>query len=340
MRSNQILEDEKLIQKGQQDVNEPVIPDDFFCPLSGQLFLDPVKLPLEPTKQQDGTIVDKSITVERAVVEKWIKDKGKNPFTRKPLKVSDLTPDHEMKNNITAFLDNHKSSPFYENLKEKQYQLQNKQPKNTQAPYVARPTNHRQNQPSSNIHSDYYQAISQRILGLIFDYASAEQEIRFRTRVNRLIRETVSALQSYGLTAELIRRNWQPREATTDWSEIDKDALIYFVTGRPPQSLFVRNTIDALPIEFRLTPLAALREITNLCSDGIRCLMKLYPQGLRGDHLRTWQGSFMLEHDNAIFTLVRTEGINPQEALERIRGLSSDECWDIYRQGHRSSFRV
>ena len=55
---------------------------DLICPLSQQIFLDPVKVPLGPLKKSDGTFEEKYVTVERQVIEKWITENGKNPFTQ------------------------------------------------------------------------------------------------------------------------------------------------------------------------------------------------------------------------------------------------------------------
>ena len=96
------------------DLNEA----DLICPLSQQIFLDPVKIPVEPLKQPDGTIIEKYITVERQMIEKWINENGKNPFTRKPLKLSELKPDDEMKNNVNEFLEKNPGK------KDVQYSLQ------------------------------------------------------------------------------------------------------------------------------------------------------------------------------------------------------------------------
>ena len=73
--------------KGRRDFNEA----DFICPLSEKIFLDPVKLP-------------SGETVEREVIEKWVKQKNENPFTHEPLKVEQLVPDEEMKKKVNEFL--------------------------------------------------------------------------------------------------------------------------------------------------------------------------------------------------------------------------------------------
>lgn len=92
---------------------EPAIPDNLICPLSGQMFFNPVKLPT-------GTVV------ERDCIEKWIQTKGECPFTRKPLVKSQLIVDDKKKNEAAKFLDKYKSSKFYDSLKEKQYKSEKK----------------------------------------------------------------------------------------------------------------------------------------------------------------------------------------------------------------------
>ena len=61
------------------------VPDDFYCPITGDLMKDPVSEP-------DGH------TYERNAIEKWIMDKGTSPMTRKNIKVSDLKPNLTLKN--------------------------------------------------------------------------------------------------------------------------------------------------------------------------------------------------------------------------------------------------
>jgi hypothetical protein len=95
------------------------IPDELCCPLSMQIFLNPVSLPC-------GTIV------EREVIEKWITEHGNCPFTRQPLNLKDLNSEKNLKSNeamqkkVSDFFTQHKNHPFIDEIKEKkQYQLQN-----------------------------------------------------------------------------------------------------------------------------------------------------------------------------------------------------------------------
>lgn len=88
------------------------IPDELCCPLSMQIFLDPVVMPC-------GT------TVERQFIEKWISEKGKSPFNRTPLTEKDLKIDEMMQKKVNAFFEKHQDNPFINAIKEiKQYQFQ------------------------------------------------------------------------------------------------------------------------------------------------------------------------------------------------------------------------
>jgi hypothetical protein len=98
---------------GRDNINE----DDITCSLTGQIFLDPVKVPIESEKK-DKTTALAFATVERQYIEKWIADHGTNPFNRKPLEIKDLISDDEMETNVAAFLEK------FPEKKSSQYTLQ------------------------------------------------------------------------------------------------------------------------------------------------------------------------------------------------------------------------
>ena len=60
------------------------IPDEFYCPITGNLMEDPV-------------IVPGGHSYERASILKWLQVKEICPLTRKPLSVDDLTPNRALK---------------------------------------------------------------------------------------------------------------------------------------------------------------------------------------------------------------------------------------------------
>ena len=67
------------------------VPEDFYCPITGELMKDPVSEP-------DGH------TYERNAIEKWIMDKGTSPMTRKYIGTDDLKPNLTLKKSICLFL--------------------------------------------------------------------------------------------------------------------------------------------------------------------------------------------------------------------------------------------
>jgi hypothetical protein len=66
------------------------IPPPFQCPLSGDWILDPV-------------ITPSGITVERALIERWILACGACPFTREPLALTQLVPNRALKDAIVLY---------------------------------------------------------------------------------------------------------------------------------------------------------------------------------------------------------------------------------------------
>lgn len=79
--------------------------EDITCPLSQQIFLNPVKIPVESFKEPDKTVIKYYVTVEKEIIEEWINQNGNNPFTRAPLTVDELIPDDEMTRNVISFLE-------------------------------------------------------------------------------------------------------------------------------------------------------------------------------------------------------------------------------------------
>jgi hypothetical protein len=65
-------------------MNEDPELDELTCPITYQLFRDPVKAP-------DGHVY------ERQAISTWILLHGTSPFTRQPLQINDLIPDDRLK---------------------------------------------------------------------------------------------------------------------------------------------------------------------------------------------------------------------------------------------------
>ena len=75
-------------------MNEEI--DELTCPITFQLFRDPVKAP-------DGHVY------EREAITTWILLHGTSPFTRQPLEINDLVSDH----NLKALADKRRRSVSY-----------------------------------------------------------------------------------------------------------------------------------------------------------------------------------------------------------------------------------
>ncbi len=67
-------------------------PQDFYCPITGDLLVDPVVDP-------------EGHSYERESIIKWLKTKNVSPMTRNPLVISDLKPNLNLKNGIEAIRD-------------------------------------------------------------------------------------------------------------------------------------------------------------------------------------------------------------------------------------------
>ena len=114
------------------------IPIELFCPLSMQIFLDPVELPC-------GT------TVERQVIEKWLLEKGSSPFNRELLNQKDLKTNEVMKKKVDDFFEQYKNNPFIGAIRKKQqYQF----PKKT--PQLTAPVRRETSEPDTD---DFFSAI-------------------------------------------------------------------------------------------------------------------------------------------------------------------------------------
>ena len=338
---------------------------DLICPLSQQIFLDPVKVPLEdPVKQPDGTFITmKFFTVERQVIEKWIKQTGKNPFTRKLLAIDELISDDEMKKNVSEFL---KENPTKIHS---QYTLEipsaNNQTSATQAPHSSDPTEddllamrvtqgiqhdlpNPQQERRPNLflpRQDHHNpgldlSIRRPAHGIRREPRSSDTERHFHRREDgdtTQMSAAIDALSSHGLTPDLLRTHWQCYDTNyrfgNGFISKHKNALIYFITGEHPLREGAR-----LPSESRLSPTQAICEISRLDMERIDALVDLYSNGLRGDHLRSWHSGehsvfergFNICHRRALSHLIRDDGLLPAEAIERIDGLSNSAAREIY----------
>ena len=67
-------------------------PQDFYCPITGCLLVDPVVDP-------------EGHSYERESIIQWLNTKNISPMTRKPLLISDLKPNLNLKNGIEAIRD-------------------------------------------------------------------------------------------------------------------------------------------------------------------------------------------------------------------------------------------
>ena len=68
------------------------VPDDFYCPITGELMKEPVSEP-------DGH------TYEKNAIEKWVMKNGTSPMTRKNINISDLKPNLTLKKSIESIKD-------------------------------------------------------------------------------------------------------------------------------------------------------------------------------------------------------------------------------------------
>ena len=346
-------------------LEKPKIPEELRCPLSTQIFRNPIVLPC-------GTLA------EKAFVLKWVREKGSCPFTRQPLSeqiIYGLIPDLEKQKQVAEFLLQHKERVYYKELEQQQYpeeELTLSTPSRRQGPTEPdiddreainlvlasiNPT------PSQQLHRrmaanapdpmanpiDIYAALLDVLPAELFAQTIRQRNNRnarnstifFRNPhispinhsgneyIRRQIQETVSALQEYGITEELIIQHWQINHSTASWDGFAKETLIFLIKGTPPQTV-LRQPINPLPEHLRLQPISALQEMTRLTDDGMQALSALYEKGLRGDHLRALPGNFRHGHRAALIHLVNDMGFSVSDSLQQIRGISEEQAWDIY----------
>ena len=67
-------------------------PQDFYCPITGSLLVNPVVDP-------------EGHSYERESIIQWLNTKNISPMTRNPLHISDLKPNLNLKNGIEAIRD-------------------------------------------------------------------------------------------------------------------------------------------------------------------------------------------------------------------------------------------
>lgn len=346
-------------------------PATFVCPMSGQIFLDPVLLPC-------------GASVEKEFIEKWIKDKGKSPFTRAPLTLANLTPNEVLKNEIEAFFEKHKDHASIQSIKDMQYVAATLVKETKEHERISRVSFENLLNPLiGNLYSPLHIPIQsgstmvsivdrmlENILGrheinnirsfhnvpfllesrpLLFNFDFAPRNDSFSRYSARMMQETLEALRDHHVTETMIRQHWQPRELTSDWCGGHKDALIFLITGQPPRPILGLDRIEPLSAEFCLSPVDALREMNRLCDSGLKALMKLYCYGLRGDHLRNWRGAgqynpnndlFMLGYEQALVVLIEKKGIPVEEAVAGITGITEDAAWDIVRKDTRATCNI
>jgi hypothetical protein len=119
----------KFWYKRIRDENSPSIPDEIVCPLTGQIFTDPVE-------------IHHKVIVERAAIEQWLKKKEEDPFTREPLTISELKcAPPEILKRVEDFFEKNKQSPFMHLSKYQRYKKEEiKPPVPTQPAGAAPPT--------------------------------------------------------------------------------------------------------------------------------------------------------------------------------------------------------
>ena len=160
---------------------------------------------------------------------------------------------------------------------------------------------------------------------------------------DRIRRETVAALASYGLTNELLE-TWQPagRNPRESFNKSQSNFLIYLVTGiYPDDDTMIRQTLQLpipipLSLEQQLTPVQAIAAISRLNSYMLGAFQCCYAYGLTRAHLDRWVGGggghFDHAHESALIALVRDGHINPEEAVSMLNGATENQAWEIFRQ--------
>ena len=72
------------------DLKEPEIPQEFYCPITGDVMN-------EPMKDKYGHVYEKSAIIE------WLDSHENSPLNRQPLTLGDLRPDTQLKRRIDEF---------------------------------------------------------------------------------------------------------------------------------------------------------------------------------------------------------------------------------------------
>ena len=160
------------------------------------------------------------------------------------------------------------------------------------------------------------------------------------TFFTREMSQTIHALQPYGVTESSIRESWKPYSTVDLWDGFNKDALIYLITGQLPEyNLFHphrnESPVSLLPIELRLQPRNALKEISQLNRFAIEALVHCYFLGLRGEHLQAWHDVdpndkyFTFGHRVALIALIKKGQVAPEQAIKQITGITERAAWEI-----------
>lgn len=89
-RTTTVSNEDKL-----KNIENVHIPEDYICPITLAIMTDPVYLDKDDTKA----------VFERSAIEKWLRDKGTHPYSRKNFLLSAIQPDIELKNSIDEFIE-------------------------------------------------------------------------------------------------------------------------------------------------------------------------------------------------------------------------------------------
>lgn len=160
---------------------------------------------------------------------------------------------------------------------------------------------------------------------------------------NTWMQRTVTALTQYGLTIDYLMRHWQGRDGVFSdgvFDEFVSNLLIYLVTGSDQSRN--EDKLPSLTAEQRLSPAQAINEINGLTYNEFRALSSNYAYGLRKNHLLSWRSSsnsiyFGQGHGDALTLMLGEQHLSPEEAIQRISGLTESQAWDLYREIRRAS---
>jgi len=306
-------------------VKPPVIPDDLYCPISGQVFYHPVKYHYGEKDKKRTCTVEKESLLNSATIQK------KCPFTRMPLSVTDVEAcviDTEKQQQVANFFDTYKASGYYDQLKKEQYQEIN-----LPAPTVTQ--NNIATEPTIDDRAAIELALQPEPNGIL------NQFLRIPTRniaqpmaraLNFWENNAFRNLGTYGLTAEiLLNRNTNGHE----FNEHHYFSLRNLVTNRGFTIQQAIAEIDGLSsqqaggIEEGLTREDVIR-LDNFWH--IAALERLKSHGLTPDILlnRNANGhEFNANHCFALRNLVANRGFTIQQAIAEIDGLSRQQAGGI-----------